>query len=60
MENGARVSKILQIFSKQARLVDILIEYFMRNLKSRSQEETTKSYDSQITNEQGKYAMHKI
>lgn len=60
VENGARVSKILQIFSKQARLVDILIEYFMTHLKSNSQEETIKSYDIQITNEHGNLIKYNV
>lgn len=55
VENGARVFKILQVFSRQARLMDTLIAYFMGKLKSHSREETVKSYDSQIINEHGKY-----
>lgn len=55
VENGARVSKILQIFSRQARLMDTLISYFMTELKLNSREDALKSYDSQIINEQGKF-----
>lgn len=53
VENGARVSKILQIFSRQARLMDTLISYFVTQIKTNSRDEIMKSYDSQITNEHG-------
>lgn len=53
VENGARVSKILQIFSKQARLMDTLISYFMTQLKTKTREDIMKPLDNQITNDHG-------
>ncbi|KRT80885.1 FERM domain containing protein, partial [Oryctes borbonicus] len=39
VENGARVSKILQIFSRQASLMDTLISGFVQQLKEKSSDE---------------------
>lgn len=47
VENGARVSKILQVFSKQASLMDTLITVFVNQLKAKSNDETDKP-DHQI------------
>ncbi|KAJ8942780.1 hypothetical protein NQ314_009948 [Rhamnusium bicolor] len=54
VENGARVSKILQVFSRQASLMDTLITVFVTQHKSRSNDETDKSFENQISNENGK------
>ncbi|KAL1461933.1 hypothetical protein WDU94_013795 [Cyamophila willieti] len=35
LENGTRVSKILQVFSKQARMIDSLISGFVDHIKSK-------------------------
>ncbi|KAK9884110.1 hypothetical protein WA026_005064 [Henosepilachna vigintioctopunctata] len=39
VENGSRVSKILQVFSKQASLMDALISQFVNRLKHKSSDE---------------------
>nr|CAI5846960.1 unnamed protein product [Callosobruchus analis] len=51
VENGARVSKILQVFSRQASLMDSLIVYFVNQLKSKSNDETDKPLDNQVNND---------
>lgn len=43
VENGARVSKILQIFSRQASLMDTLISGFVHQLKEKSGDEHERS-----------------
>ncbi|XP_059473278.1 FERM domain-containing protein 8 isoform X2 [Neocloeon triangulifer] len=42
VENGARVSKILQVFSKQAIMMDALISTYVDRLKQRASEEAEK------------------
>ncbi|XP_023021197.1 FERM domain-containing protein 8 Bili [Leptinotarsa decemlineata] len=49
VENGARVSKILQVFSRQASLMDKLITVFVGQLKSA--DETDKPVDNNVNNE---------
>ncbi|XP_018563861.1 FERM domain-containing protein 8 [Anoplophora glabripennis] len=51
VENGARVSKILQVFSRQASLMDTLITVFVTQLKSKSNDEPDKAYENHISNE---------
>ncbi|KAK9745163.1 FERM central domain [Popillia japonica] len=51
VENGTRVSKILQIFSRQASLMDTLISGFVQQLKEKSSEETDRSYLNHLTGE---------
>lgn len=55
VENGARVSKILQVFSRQASLMDSLITAFVAQLKSNGGNDDTdnKSYEQQMNNENG-------
>ncbi|CAB3374129.1 Hypothetical predicted protein [Cloeon dipterum] len=43
VENGARVSKILQVFSKQAIMMDALISTFVDRLKQKASEEAEKA-----------------
>ncbi|CAH1112328.1 unnamed protein product [Psylliodes chrysocephalus] len=45
VENGTTVSKILQIFSRQASLMDTLITTFMKQTKSKKIDESDKSLD---------------
>lgn len=40
VENGTRVSKILQVFSRQARLMDGLITQFVNRIKQKATDET--------------------
>ncbi|XP_017779690.1 PREDICTED: FERM domain-containing protein 8 [Nicrophorus vespilloides] len=40
VENGARVSKILQVFSRQASLMDTLISGFIHQIKEKAADET--------------------
>ncbi|XP_066157639.1 putative FERM domain-containing protein FRMD8P1 isoform X1 [Euwallacea fornicatus] len=48
VENGARVSKMLQVFSKQATLMDTLINSYVSQLTLKSSDEVdNKAYDSQ-------------
>lgn len=54
VENGARVSKILQVFSRQASLMDTLISGFVNQIKAKSNDETDKTYEQQISNDNGK------
>lgn len=54
VENGARVSKILQVFSRQASLMDTLVTAFVTRLKSKSNDEPDKAYENHINNENGK------
>lgn len=54
VENGTRVSKILQIFSRQASLMDTLISGFVHQLKGKTSDETDRSYDQQINQEGGR------
>lgn len=55
VENGARVSKILQVFSRQASLMDTLISGFVQQLKEKSSDEADRSYLNHLTGEGGKY-----
>lgn len=56
VENGARVSKVLQVFSRQASLMDTLISCFVQELKRKSVDEADSAYD-QLNNE-GKVAYY--
>lgn len=51
VENGARVSKILQVFSKQASLMDILITSFVNQVKTKSNDEPDKAFEQHLTND---------
>ncbi|KAG5891496.1 hypothetical protein JTB14_009830 [Gonioctena quinquepunctata] len=51
VENGARVSKILQVFSRQASLMDKLITVFVGQLKSKSPDETDKPLENHANND---------
>lgn len=54
VENGARVSKILQVFSRQAGLMDSLISNFVQQLKRKSSgDEPDRAFD-QMSTENGK------
>ncbi|KAJ8924195.1 hypothetical protein NQ315_006986 [Exocentrus adspersus] len=48
VENGARVSKILQVFSRQASLMDTLVTAFVVQQKSKSSDETDKAYENRM------------
>ncbi|CAH1365695.1 unnamed protein product [Tenebrio molitor] len=50
VENGARVSKILQVFSRQATLMDTLITGFVNHIKTKSNDEADKPFE-QINND---------
>lgn len=55
VENGARVSKMLQVFSKQASLMDTLINSYVSQLTQKSNDEVdNKVYDSQGNSDNGK------
>lgn len=45
VENGARVSKILQVFSRQASLMDTLIASFVNYGKNKIGDDASRSYD---------------
>lgn len=50
VENGTRVSKILQVFSRQASLMDILITGFVNQIKStKPVDETDKTFEAHIS-----------
>lgn len=51
VENGARVSKILQVFSRQASLMDILITSFVNQVKTKSNDEPDKAFEQHLTND---------
>lgn len=52
LENGARVSKILQIFSKQAGLMDKVIASFVHQMKKKSStDETDRAHDQALRSE---------
>lgn len=55
VENGTRVSKILQVFSRQAHLMDGLISQFVNKIKQKANDETDNknSSDYQMNNENG-------
>lgn len=55
VENGARVSKILQIFSRQASLMDTLISDFVHQLKGKSNDEGDRGFEHQVNAEGGMY-----
>lgn len=48
-ENGARVSKILQVFSRQASLMDTLITNFVQQLKRKSSVDEVDRSADQLT-----------
>lgn len=52
VENGARVSKILQVFSRQASLMDTLIASFVNYGKAKSGEDPVRGYDGYVNNSQ--------
>lgn len=54
VENGARVSKILQVFSRQAILMDTLIASFVNYGKAKSGEDTSRSYEGYMNSQEGK------
>ncbi|CAG9820882.1 unnamed protein product [Phaedon cochleariae] len=56
VENGARVSKILQVFSRQASLMDTLITIFVGQLKSTATDETDKPIEIHVNNENGSHS----
>lgn len=38
VENGVQISKLVQVFSKQAAMIDALISHFTEQLKKRKQD----------------------
>lgn len=54
VENGARVSKILQVFSRQASLMDTLIASFVNYGKAKSGEDASRSYEGYMNAQEGK------
>lgn len=55
VENGARVSKMLQVFSRQATLMDTLINSYVSQLNSKTNDDVDNGkYDNQSTNDTGK------
>lgn len=54
VENGARVSKILQVFSRQASLMDTLIAGFVNYGKAKSGEDAARSYDGAVNPQDGR------
>lgn len=55
VENGARVSKMLQVFSRQATLMDTLINSYVSQLNSKTNDDVDKGYDNQSNNDTGKH-----
>ncbi|XP_030764670.1 putative FERM domain-containing protein FRMD8P1 [Sitophilus oryzae] len=52
MENGARVSKMLQVFSRQASLMDTLINSYVSELTAKANDEVdNKMYDNQASSD---------
>ncbi|KAF7280697.1 hypothetical protein GWI33_005554 [Rhynchophorus ferrugineus] len=57
VENGARVSKMLQVFSKQASLMDTLINSYVSELTVKANEDVeNKMYDSQANSDNDNHA----
>lgn len=54
VENGARVSKILQVFSRQASLMDTLIAGFVNYGKAKSGEDASRGYEGYMNAQEGK------
>lgn len=53
VENGARVSKILQVFSRQASLMDTLIAGFVNYGKTKSGEDASRNYEGYANSQEG-------
>ena len=58
-ENGTRVSKILQVFSRQASLMDTLISTFVRQSKEKSHDEADRLYQNHANGEGGRFCIMK-
>ncbi|KAF5305045.1 hypothetical protein FQA39_LY09307 [Lamprigera yunnana] len=56
VENGSRVSKILQVFSRQASLMDSLIKTFVQQLKQKSFGDEPDRVFDQVTSENETHA----
>lgn len=53
VENGARVSKILQVFSRQASLMDTLITGFVNYGKTKLGEDVSRNYEGYTNSQEG-------
>lgn len=60
VENGTRVSKMLQVFSKQVKLMDKLITIFVNDTNTRLRDEADNGgFENQNGNENGKYLVNR-